>query len=240
MKNVIIVSKGNVAVAVGKDMPSITKTGVGTFTSNLEVLKELLTSIPVEASETVHIYVPDLIQGIVSGGAIEYVKTGKTTSGNALTAEEITGFKEFYKLYAERILNVRFSQFRYIAKDNAELQALKKQAWDVLNSNSVASAVVTTQTVDPDKAIREAIDAQIVKALESGNMEMFTMLKAERDKLKQPEIVQVTSQATNTNAVQIHGVNFEEASNVFSNTEEEPIEDTPIDFVEEPAKEISW
>ena len=191
MKNVIIVSKGNTAVAVGdNNQATITKSGVGAFLANLEVVKEILLTIPTEPSETVHVYVPDMIQGICSGSAIEYVKTGKTASGNELSAEEKNAFAEFYKLYAERILNVRFTQFKYIAKDNVELQNLKKKAWDSLNSASVATSV-TTQTIDPDKAIREALDVQIVKALSEGNMEMYTMLKAERDKLTPAQVVSV-------------------------------------------------
>ena len=213
MKNVIIVSKGNTAVAVGdNNQATITKSGVGAFLANLEVVKEILLTIPTEPSETVHVYVPDMIQGICSGSAIEYVKTGKTASGNELSAEEKNAFAEFYKLYAERILNVRFTQFKYIAKDNVELQNLKKKAWDSLNSASVTTSV-TTQTIDPDKAIREALDVQIVKALSEGNMEMYTMLKAERDKLTPAQVVSVPVAGTVSGSVV--NVSFDEADKAF-------------------------
>lgn len=244
MKNVIIVSKGNTAVAVGdNNQATITKSGVGAFLANLEVVKEILLAIPTEPSETVHVYVPDMIQGICSGSAIEYVKTGKTASGNELSAEEKNAFAEFYKLYAERILNVRFTQFKYIAKDNVELQNLKKKAWDSLNSASVATSV-TTQTIDPDKAIREALDAQIVKALSEGNMEMYTMLKAERDKLTPAQVVSVPVAGTVSGSVV--NVSFDEADKAFeeANADTEPATDengTPIEFTNcENTTDIPW
>lgn len=244
MKNVIIVSKGNTAVAVGdNNQATITKNGVGAFLANLEVVKEILLTIPTEPSETVHVYVPDMIQGICSGSAIEYVKTGKTASGNELSAEEKNAFAEFYKLYAERILNVRFTQFKYIAKDNVELQNLKKKAWDSLNSASVATSV-TTQTIDPDKAIREALDVQIVKALSEGNMEMYTMLKAERDKLTPAQVVSVPVAGTVSGSVV--NVSFDEADKAFeeANADTEPATDengTPIEFTNcENTTDIPW
>lgn len=244
MKNVIIVSKGNTAVAVGdNNQATITKSGVGAFLANLEVVKEILLAIPTEPSETVHVYVPDMIQGICSGSAIEYVKTGKTASGNELSAEEKNAFAEFYKLYAERILNVRFTQFKYIAKDNVELQNLKKKAWDSLNSASVTTSV-TTQTIDPDKAIREALDVQIVKALSEGNMEMYTMLKAERDKLTPAQVVSVPVAGTVSGSVV--NVSFDEADKAFeeANADAEPATDengTPIEFTNcENTTDIPW
>lgn len=244
MKNVIIVSKGNTAVAVGdNNQATITKSGVGAFLANLEVVKEILLAIPTEPSETVHVYVPDMIQGICSGSAIEYVKTGKTASGNELSAEEKSAFAEFYKLYAERILNVRFTQFKYIAKDNVELQNLKKKAWDSLNSASVTTSV-TTQTIDPDKAIREALDVQIVKALSEGNMEMYTMLKAERDKLTPAQVVSVPVAGTVSGSVV--NVSFDEADKAFeeANADAEPATDengTPIEFTNcENTTDIPW
>ena len=244
MKNVIIVSKGNTAVAVGdNNQATITKSGVGAFLANLEVVKEIVLTIPTEPSETVHVYVPDMIQGICSGSAIEYVKTGKTASGNELSAEEKNAFAEFYKLYAERILNVRFTQFKYIAKDNVELQNLKKKAWDSLNSASVTTSV-TTQTIDPDKAIREALDVQIVKALSEGNMEMYTMLKAERDKLTPAQVVSVPVAGTVSGSVV--NVSFDEADKAFeeANADAEPATDengTPIEFTNcENTTDIPW
>ena len=221
MKNIIIVSKGNNAVAVGENMTNINKTAPGAFSSNLEVIKEILKTIPVEPSETVHLYVPDIIQGIVSGSAIEYVKTGKTAKGNDLSAEEVESFKEFYQLYAERILNVRFSQFKYIAKDNAELQELKKKAWDALNAMGTQTITTTTQTLDPDKSLREAIEKQMVIAMEAGDFDKYDMLEARKAKLTLPTVVSVQGTTTNNTVVKTPGFSSDEAYDKADNESEE-------------------
>lgn len=242
MKNVIIVSKGNTAVAVGdNNQATITKTGTGAFLANLEAIKEVMLSIPVEPSETVHLFVPDLVQGLVSGSAVEYVKTGKTASGNELTAEERAGFAEFYKLYAERILNVRLTQFKYIAKDNVELQNLRKKAWDALNAVAISTAPTTTQTIDPDKAIREVIDAQMISALQAGDLDKYAQLKAMRDELRPVEVITV---ANTTGRTTVSTPTFEtDADKAFENGGEEnaPAVDEngkPIQFAE--AGQIGW
>ena len=82
MKNIIIVSKGNTAVAVGdNNQATITKSGVSAFLANLEVVKDILLSIPTEATSsavkslpapvlpvlTYSIAVPDTIPWIISG-----------------------------------------------------------------------------------------------------------------------------------------------------------------------------
>ena len=121
MKNVMIVARQGNAVALGEGT-KICKSATGVFMPSLEALKEVLMAIPTEPCETVNIHIMDTIQGLVSGSAVEYVKTGKTLSGNALTNEEIESFKEVYKLYAERILNVRFSLVKYIRKDDTRKQ----------------------------------------------------------------------------------------------------------------------
>lgn len=223
MKNIIIVSKGQNAVAVGDNgMANVAKTAVGTFLSNLEVLKEVLRTIPVEPTETTYIHISDVIQGLVSGSAVEYVKTGKTGSGKDLSQEEIASFKEVYQLYAERILNVRFGLHKYIAKDNKELQALKKKAWDSLNTISVQTQqpIIKTEMVDPDKAIREALDAKMVQAIADGDVALYQQLKAMRDELKPAEMVTVQTTAsvtTNNNTVEMPKFETTDADKAMEN-----------------------
>ena len=236
MKNIIIVCKNQNTVAMGDSISPITKSVASTssFMPSLVTLNNVLSLVPKEPSETVHIYIPDTILAIASGSAIEYVKTGKTIGGNALSAEEIAEFKKFYELYAERILNVRFTQFKYIPKDNAELQALKKKAWDALNSIATTSTVANTAptTIDPDKAIREKFDAKILEALDNGDMELYAILKAERDKLRPVEVVAGTSVTPSAGKAITPSFDSTDADKAFENASEE--ENTkPITFSEE-------
>lgn len=185
MKNVMVVNRKGKAVAISTTGEPIIVEGVGSFVG-IKAINNLLKDIPVEAGETVHFYIPDTLQGITTGASVEYVKTGKTGTGTALTAEEVEDFKEFYKLYAERILNVRFSLAKY-AKDQSLIQ-LRSKAWNLLSqTNTIATPANTI--IDPDKELREALGKKMLEAINSGNMELYALLKAERDKLKAPEVV---------------------------------------------------
>ena len=184
MKNVMVVNRKGKAVAVVPTGEPIIIEGVGSFVG-IKAINACLKDIQVEAGETVHFYIPDVLQGIIGGAATEYIKTGKTGTGTVLTAEEIEDFKEFYKLYAERILNVRFSLAKY-AKDQSLVQ-LRTKAWNLL---SQVNTVTNTNTIiDTDKELREALGKKMLEAIDSGNMELYAVLKAERDKLKAPEVI---------------------------------------------------
>lgn len=190
MKNVMIVTRQGNTVAIGEGL-KICKSGTGVFMSNLEALKEVLLSIPTEPTETVNIHIMDTVQGLVSGTAVEYVKSGKTLSGTTLTTEEVEMFKEIYKLYAERILNVKFSLVKYIRKDDTANQNLKKQAYDelALYEKSAGVSRGTAVTIDPDKELREKLTELMNKALDEGDLDKYDQLKARRDTLKAPEVV---------------------------------------------------
>ena len=182
----MVVNRKGKAVAVGTTGEPIIVEGVGSFVG-IKAINACLKDIPVEAGETVHFYIPDVLQGVVGGAAIEYVKTGKTGTGTVLTAEEIEDFKVFYKLYAERILNVRFSLAKY-AKDQSLIQ-LRTKAWNLLSSQTNTVATPTNTIIGPDKELREALGKKMLEAIDSGNMELYAILKGERDKLKAPEVV---------------------------------------------------
>ena len=193
MKNVMIVARQGNAVALGEGV-KICKTSTGVFMPSLEALKEVLLTIPTEPCETVNIHIMDTIQGLVSGTAVEYVKTGKTLSGTTLSTDEVEAFKEIYKLYAERILNVRFSLVKYIRKDDTANQNLKKQAYDELASYEKTAGVSrgTAVTVDPDKELREMFDAQIKEAMTAGDLAKVKDLMEMRKSLREPEVVSST------------------------------------------------
>lgn len=197
MKEIVIVSKGNNAVAYGAGV-EIKKSSTTGVSANLAVLNELLkTHVPTEAGETFRIFLMDLVQGINSGYAIDYVKTGKQLNGEALASEDLAGYKEFYDLYKDRLLNVRFNQVSYIPKmrDNKVYMDLRSKAYAILNTMQTVASVpqTTTQVIDPDKELRETMTELMTNALKSGDMETYKMLKAERDALRAPEVVTVSA-----------------------------------------------
>lgn len=202
MKNVVLVFKGNHALALDNAGTVIKKTSTGSFLANLETLAEVLNTIPVGdvAPEVTTIYIPDFIQGIASGTALDYIRTGKTKSGTQLTGQEMQAFKDVYKMIAERIYNVRLNLAKFIPKTNTELIALRTNAYNALTNYVATNGGMTmggmaqaSQLVDPDKALREALDAQIIEAINKGDMDKMMQLKAMRDTLKQPTMVQGTA-----------------------------------------------
>lgn len=228
MKNVMIVTRQGNTVAIGEGL-KICKSGTGVFMSNLEALKEVLLSIPTEPCETVNIHIMDTVQGLVSGTAVEYVKSGKTLSGTTLTTEEIEMFKEIYKLYAERILNVKFSLVKYIRKDDTANQNLKKQAYDelALYEKSAGVSRGTAVTIDPDKELREKLTELMNKALDEGDLDKYDQLKVRRDTLKAPEVVM----SNNTNRV-TPSFESNEVKDTSEETNTDDLEnnDSPIQF----------
>lgn len=224
MKNIIIVTKGNNAVGLGDDnKPAVTKTVLNSaFLAGLETLIEMMNGVADTPAETSHFYLPDTLQGIITGASVEYVKTGKTAQGKQLSEQEIKAFTDFYALYAKKILNVRFSLYKYIKKDNTELQALKNKAWNTLNSiatNSIATApqtITKTVIVDPDKELREMFDKKMLEALDAGDMEKYKLFKAERDNLSAPKEVTITETVETSNAQSNTGfsrVQFDDTNN---------------------------
>lgn len=187
MKNVMVVSKKGNAVAYGKDVEfKVTNTGV--FLPSLLAIKEVLKTIPEQPCETVNIHIMDIVQGLASGSAVEYVKSGKTLSGTVLTSEEVSAFKEIYELYAKRILNVRFSLVKYIKKDDTENQNLKKEAYAILNKMEVSSggSVSNTVIIDPDKELRDKLIELMAKALEEGDFDKYDKLNERKEALTKP------------------------------------------------------
>ena len=237
MKNVMVVNRKGKAVAVVPTGEPIIVEGVGSFVG-IKAINACLKDIPVEAGETVHFYIPDVLQGVMGGAAIEYVKTGKTGTGTALTEEEINDFKEFYKLYAERILNVRFSLAKY-AKDQTLVQ-LRTKAWNLLSqTNTVAN---TNTIIDPDKELREALGKKMLEAIDSGNMELYAILKGERDKLKAPEVV------ANSTKVEYDASKWEDKAtyitpssrNTVANDTNTVNDNNDTDITEEAEGNIAW
>ena len=197
MKEIVIVSKGNNAVAYGAGV-EIKKSSTTGVSANLAVLNEVLKNhVPTEAGETFRIFLMDLVQGINSGYAIDYVKTGNQLNGETLASEDLAGYKEFYELYKDRLLNVRFNQVSYIPKmrDNKVYMDLRSKAYAILNTMQTVASVpqTTTQVIDPDKELRETMTELMTNALKSGDMETYKMLKAERDALRAPEVVTVSA-----------------------------------------------
>lgn len=199
MNNIVIVSKENCAFAYGAGV-EIGKVGNRPSHANLLVLNEVMKQIPTTlVEENYRIFLMDINSSIQSGYAKYYVKTGKYLNGNPLQPDELELMKEHFKLYAEgeRFMNLTYGATGFIPKMKEEFE-LKKQrteaykkldAFIKANANKVGAGNVTTVVNDPDKELRETLDAQIKEALQSKDMETAKMLMEMRKDLRAPEVV---------------------------------------------------
>lgn len=243
MKNIIVVSSKGTAVAHG-GAEDIVARGEGSFLANIKAINSVLETIPTEISETVCVYVQDVMAGIVTGSAIDYVKTGKTGSGNELLAEEVEEFKKFYGLFAERILNVRFLQHKWIKKENVELKKLVSSAWDALNGylKEGSTQVISKQEVfDPDKNIREELDNQIIEAIKAKDFALVKDLQAIKETLAQPQVLTVQETVKSSTVHQVGKTSFgmDNADKAMADAEQQS-GDAPIDFGMSDTNQIGW
>lgn len=114
-----------------------TFSGVGSVTSVLEGLKETLLTIPTNAQglaqDFITIYVPDVMNGLLSNSIGLYLRNGKTTSGKAIDKAELDLYVEVHNLLTERSFNVRLYNLKYISKDDTLTKTLIKNTWASLD-----------------------------------------------------------------------------------------------------------
>lgn len=114
-----------------------TYSGVGSVTAVLEGLKETLLTIPTNASglaqDFITMYVPDVMNGLLSNSIGLYLRNGKTASGKVIERAELDLYVEVHNLLAERSFNVRLYNLKYVSKDDAVTKALIKNTWAALD-----------------------------------------------------------------------------------------------------------
>lgn len=246
--NVMIVRQDGVAVRYDSKGETGVVKAQGIFLPSLYAIKEVLNTIPTDSIvDTTTIYVADALRGLCTGNAIEYVKTGKTASGTALTQDEINAVKEVYELYGSRILNVVFKEIKFIKRDDVALQDLKKQALAELNKQPKSAGSAGTQTimVDPSADIRAMLQEAYKTALTAMDTEKMMFLMEQLKSLPAPVAQTVTSGSPGTrpsfdsveDLVNYHTNDVEQnTGEVVDNTTDK--EQTPV--FQEGTQEITW
>ena len=111
--------------------------GVGSVTSVLTGLKDTLASIQTNAQglaqEFVTIYVPDMMNGILSNSIGLYLRNGKTASGKVIEKAELDLYTEVYAMLTERNFNVRLYNIKHVAKEDSVTKTLIKNTWAALD-----------------------------------------------------------------------------------------------------------
>lgn len=135
-KKIVFVVREGLAVR-NMDGQFTTFNGVGSVTAVLEGLKATLATIPTNAEglaqDFVTIYVPDVMNGLLSNSIGLYLRNGKTASGKVIDKAELDLYVEVFNMFAERNFNVRPYNLKFVAKDDAVTKALIKNTWASLD-----------------------------------------------------------------------------------------------------------
>ena len=111
--------------------------GVGSVTAILEGLKETLSNIPTNAEglaqDFITIYVPDVMNGLLSNSIGLYLRNGKTASGKVIEKAELNLYVEVHNLLAERSYNARLYNLKYVSKEDGVTKTLIKNTWSALD-----------------------------------------------------------------------------------------------------------
>lgn len=114
-----------------------TFSGAGSVTAVLEGLKATLATIPTNveglAQEFITVYLPDIMNGLLSNSIGLYLRTGKTSSGRVIDQAELNLYVEVFNMLTERSLNVRLYNVKFVSKDDTVTKTLIKNTWAVLD-----------------------------------------------------------------------------------------------------------
>lgn len=135
-KKIILVVREGLVVR-NMDSTFTTFNGVGSVSATLEALKQTLLTIKKDseglAESFATVYVPDVLNGLLSNSIGLYLRTGKTSSGKVIESAELNLYVEVFNLLKERSLNVRIYNLKFVSKDDAVTKALIKNAWAALD-----------------------------------------------------------------------------------------------------------
>ena len=114
-----------------------TFSGVDSVVTMLNALKETLQTVPTNASglaqDFITIYVPDMMNGLLSNSVGLYLRNGKTASGKVIDKAELNLYVEVHNLLSERNFNVRLYNLKHVAKEDSVTKTLIKNTWSALD-----------------------------------------------------------------------------------------------------------
>lgn len=112
-------------------------TGISSVTTILAGLKETLATIPTNEAGLSEvfttIYVPDMMNGLLSNSIGLYLRTGKTASGKIIEQAELDAYMEVFNMLNARSYNVRLYNVRYVSKEDIATKNIIKNTWSALD-----------------------------------------------------------------------------------------------------------
>ena len=193
MKNIVLVVKNSVAVAmVNNNNVNQYKTYQST-NSNLAILNALINAIEAVptnddlSAETRRIVLATRhISAFATGSWKDVVKTGKNSEGKPLPKEEHDLWVKVAHLYAERCFNIRFITHTFVSKNDQATKTLINSAWEMAKAEAakVQMAPQQPQQQAPAQDPIAMIGLQIAEAAAKGDMATVATLTQALSALK--------------------------------------------------------
>lgn len=193
MKNIVLVVKNSVAVAMVNNNNVNQYKAYQSTNSNLAILNALLNvieAVPTNddlSAETRRVVLATRhISAFATGSWKDVVKTGKNSEGKQLPKEEHDLWVKVAKLYAERCFNIRFITHTFVNKNDQATKTLINSAWEMVKAEAskVQVAPQQPQQQAPAQDPVAMIGLQIAEAAAKGDMATVATLTQALSALK--------------------------------------------------------
>ena len=192
MKNIVLVVKNSVAVAMVNNNNVNQYKAYQSTNSNLAVLNALIDvieAVPTNddlSAETRRVVLATRhISAFATGSWKDVVKTGKNSEGKQLPKEEHDLWVKVAKLYAERCFNIRFITHTFVGKNDQATKTLINSAWEMVKAEASKVQVAQPQQQQaPAQDPVAMIGIQIAEAAAKGDMATVATLTQALSALK--------------------------------------------------------
>ena len=191
MKNIVLVVKNSVAVAMVNNNNVNQYKAYQSTNSNLAILNALINvieAVPTNddlSAETRRVILATRhISAFATGSWKDVVKTGKNSEGKQLPKEEHDLWVKVAKLYAERCFNIRFITHTFVGKNDQETKTLINSAWEMVKAEASKAPVAQPQQQAPAQDPVAMIGLQIAEAAAKGDMATVATLTQALSALK--------------------------------------------------------
>lgn len=147
---VVITATNNTAVAMFANKRYIYKTGSNNRVALLKALKTVLNKVKpsteLQDKPALIVTTQSILKGFTTGSYISYIRNESDSNGNKFTNEELILIKECALLIAEKTLNIRFIDEKFLSSKDTIAQSIRKNAFDAVQKMTEGNMVLDTQT----------------------------------------------------------------------------------------------
>ena len=123
------------------------------------------------------IYVPDTLKGFAGKAYVDYIRTGKTASGRAFTAEERELVIKVATLLCTKGLNVRATESKYMTKELSDFRTVVLNTAKDLKVNAPAPAPVAQPQANPNQKMIDKLQEKMAQALDDCDFDLYDKLE---------------------------------------------------------------